>query len=113
MLAGDVRVAFTCPRRIGRIRLLGSSPTKCPPLSELGFDPLTAMVSLERFVSLLSEYRQPVKALLLDQNVIAGCGNWIVDEVSCVSRPSSSYAALNSPWQRCSAVIFSPTRFSF
>lgn len=74
------RFAFTDARRFGRIKLL-AEPRLEPPVSEMGFDPLHEMPSLEIFREGLRKRSCDVKALLLDQSFAAGVGNWIADEV--------------------------------
>ncbi len=74
------RLAMTNPRRLGRIRLL-DDPQSEPPIGLLGFDPLLDMPPPARFAALLGGRKAPVKAVLLDQSVAAGVGNWIADEV--------------------------------
>ena len=74
------RWAYTDPRRLGRIRLV-NDPPKEPPVSLLGFDPLLAMPTLPEFKQWLAGRTAPIKAVLLDQGVAAGVGNWIADEV--------------------------------
>ncbi|KAH7319757.1 Formamidopyrimidine-DNA glycosylase N-terminal domain-containing protein [Stachybotrys elegans] len=80
-----VEVAFTDPRRIGRVRLVhcpGDDIRQHSPLVENGPDPV---IDLDEFTE---EYlhgkmrarRVPIKALLLDQTVISGIGNWVADE---------------------------------
>lgn len=85
-MADDTAVAFTCPRRIGRIRLLGAEPLQQSPLKELGFDPLTGMLPETEFVQALAQRRDAIKAALLDQGFSAGVGNWIADEVCFQAR---------------------------
>ncbi len=79
-LEGGRRLAFTDPRRFGRIGLAHDPRTE-PPVSKLGFDPLLAMPSARAFKAMLAPRRGNVKALLLDQSFAAGVGNWIADEV--------------------------------
>lgn len=43
------------------------NPEGCPPISQLGWDPLLNMPSLDEFSSALAKQRRAVKALLLDQ----------------------------------------------
>ena len=74
------RLAMTCSRRLGRIRLL-DDPESEPPVSRLGFDPLTQMPSARVFLELARRRRGMVKGVLLDQRFAAGVGNWIADEV--------------------------------
>jgi formamidopyrimidine-DNA glycosylase len=77
---GGRRLCFNDSRRFGRIRLQ-QDPLTEPPVSELGFDVLDAPPPLKVLAELLSRRRAPVKALLLDQSLFAGVGNWIADEV--------------------------------
>lgn len=81
----EVEVAFTDARRFGRVRLVdcpGAEIRKYSPLKENGPDPV---VDTDRFTE---EYLRgkmkarhvPVKALLLDQAMISGIGNWVADE---------------------------------
>ena len=79
-LEGGRRLAFTDPRRFGRIGL-AQDPRSEPPVSKLGFDPLLDMPDSRTFKGLLARRRGNVKALLLDQTFAAGVGNWIADEV--------------------------------
>jgi formamidopyrimidine-DNA glycosylase len=74
------RWAFTDPRRLGRIRLVDDPPAE-PPVALLGFDPYLAMPALPAFQGWLAGRTAPIKAVLLDQSVAAGVGNWIADEV--------------------------------
>lgn len=74
-------LAFTNARRLGRV-LFRDAPREEPPLSKLGFDPLTDMPSLPAMRTILTRRKRAVlKALLLDQKFAAGVGNWIADEV--------------------------------
>lgn len=72
--------AMTDPRRFGRIRL-AHDPLTEPPISKLGFDPLHSFPTAKELAALLAKRRAPIKAVLLDQAVFAGVGNWIADEV--------------------------------
>ncbi|CAN5616348.1 formamidopyrimidine-DNA glycosylase [soil metagenome] len=60
------------PRRLGRVTL-------DPDLDRLGPDVLT--LRRPALVAILARRRAPLKAVLLDQHVIAGLGNMLVDEV--------------------------------
>ena len=75
-------MAFTDARRLGRIRLVDAvDPFTQPPLSELGFDPVHGMPTIDEFKSRTLKRRVPIKSLLLDQTFSAGVGNWVADEV--------------------------------
>ena len=71
-----LELAFLDARRLGRIRLC-AEPLNEPPISELGFDPILSMPTLEDFTQRLSKRRAPIKAVLLDQSFSAGVGNWV------------------------------------
>jgi formamidopyrimidine-DNA glycosylase len=73
------RLAFTDVRRFGRIRLL-RDPANEPPISLLGFDPLEGLPATAELQAVLRRRGAPLKAVLLDQGVFAGVGNWIADE---------------------------------
>jgi formamidopyrimidine-DNA glycosylase len=71
-LDDDSRLRFHDPRRLGRVWLE-------PDLDRLGPDALTlTRAQLERA---LAGRRAPLKAVLLDQEAVAGLGNMLVDEV--------------------------------
>jgi formamidopyrimidine-DNA glycosylase len=73
-------LVMTNARRLGRI-LLRARPEEEPPISRLGFDPLLDGISAGEFRARVSRRRTSMKALLLDQSLVAGVGNWIADEV--------------------------------
>jgi formamidopyrimidine-DNA glycosylase len=74
------RLAMTDVRRFGRIRLL-RDPAREPPISLLGFDALEGLPRATELRAVLARRQAPLKAVLLDQGVFAGVGNWIADEV--------------------------------
>lgn len=73
-------LAMPDPRRLGRIRLL-RDPEHEPPIALLGRDPLLDPIPPKWLREELARRRAPIKAVLLDQSVFAGVGNWIADEV--------------------------------
>lgn len=80
-----VGVAFTDARRLGRVRLVdcpGADIRKHSPLVENGPDPVvdTDVFTQDYLRSKIAVRRVPVKALLLNQTVISGIGNWVADE---------------------------------
>lgn len=81
-----IALAYTDPRRFGRIRLVPGDVTASPPISELGFDPLLDMPDEATFSSRFAKRGGPIKSVLLDQSIAAGVGNWIADEVLYHSR---------------------------
>lgn len=69
---------FEDTRRFGSLDILDGFGSGPGLLEELGPDAL--LVDLVDFRDLLASSRRPIKALLLDQRVIAGLGNIYVDE---------------------------------
>ena len=82
----NVELAFMCPRRFGRVRMLQNPAMLQSPIRDLGFDPLTEMLGESEFYEAMQARAKPVKAALLDQSFSAGVGNWIVDEVCFQAR---------------------------
>lgn len=76
---GGARLCFSDPRRFGRVRLQ-DDPLNEPPVSDLGFDVLEGLPPAVTLAELLRRRRAPIKAVLLDQSLFAGVGNWIADE---------------------------------
>lgn len=95
------RLVFRDPRRFGRIRLQQDPPSE-PPIALLGFDPLLEPPTNRELRLALSRRRGPLKAVLLDQTLFAGVGNWVADEVL--------YQARLSPLRR--AVSLTPAEVS-
>ena len=77
VFANGVRMAFTDPRRLGRVALHASVAAAT---EGLGPDAHLALPALPAFGELLQR-GVPIGALLLDQSVIAGVGNYLKDEV--------------------------------
>ena len=73
-------LVMTNKRRLGRIRLR-AEPRAEPPISKLGFDPLTSLPGEAEFGRLLRRRKSPLKAVLLNQGFAAGVGNWLADEI--------------------------------
>jgi formamidopyrimidine-DNA glycosylase len=71
-------LAFIDPRKFGRIRLADSAEAY-QKAKKLGPDAL--QITAAELHQKLSRRKVFVKPLLLDQNLTAGLGNWIVDEV--------------------------------
>ena len=87
VFAGGRRLAFSDPRRFGRIRLQDDPATE-PPISLLGPDPLLAPPTARALAAILARRKAPLKAVLLDQSVFAGVGNWVADEILYQARLS-------------------------
>ncbi|CAI5498233.1 unnamed protein product [Closterium sp. Naga37s-1] len=100
---GGVQLAFTDARRFGRIRL-APDPLLCPPVAQLGPDVLLSLPDPASFAALLRRRSRAVKALLMDQAVLSGIGNWLADEVLYQSQlhPETPSALLTDA--HCSAL---------
>jgi formamidopyrimidine-DNA glycosylase len=94
ILANGMHLVFKDPRRFGRVRL-AKDPLHEPPISNLGFDPLFNFPTAKALYEILHKRKAPLKAVLLDQSVFAGVGNWIADEILYQSRLSPYRAAVS------------------
>jgi formamidopyrimidine-DNA glycosylase len=81
------RVAFADARRFGRIRLQ-QHPEGEAPISALGYDVLAGLPPADELARVLARRKAPIKAVLLDQGLFAGVGNWVADEVLFQARIS-------------------------
>lgn len=79
-LQNGQQLAFCDPRRFGRIRWQ-QDPLSQAPLCDLGVDPISEPFAYAPFRTRLQRRKGVVKGLLLNQNFVAGIGNWIADEV--------------------------------
>lgn len=68
------------PRTFGFVAALTPAEVEASPLGRLGPDALSALPPSRQLGSVLAGRRAPIKALLLDQRVIAGLGNIYADE---------------------------------
>lgn len=77
----DNEIAFTDYRRLARIRLInhkdGNDLRNVSPLKENGPDPVLEPIALAWFTEKLQRRSIPIKTWLLDQDMIAGIGNWV------------------------------------
>lgn len=76
--SSGARVAMTDGRRLSRL-WLGTDPKSALP--KLGPDMLLDPWPVEDLAKRLHGRSAPIKALLLDQTLFCGVGNWIADEV--------------------------------
>ncbi|MFZ4507958.1 MAG: Fpg/Nei family DNA glycosylase [Fimbriimonas sp.] len=74
------RIAFTDGRRLARL-WLGGLPANEKKLNELGPDMFDDPWTVETLAARLVGKKAPIKAVLLDQTIFCGVGNWIADEV--------------------------------
>jgi formamidopyrimidine-DNA glycosylase len=73
-------IALTDPRRLGRL-WLSADPANDPTIKRLGFDAYENLPKNPRFHALFKARKAPIKAILLDQSVLSGLGNYLVDEI--------------------------------
>lgn len=71
-------LGFLCPRKFERVGLV-SDIGAFLKAKKIGSDALA--ISLEELTQRVRAKKSPIKPVLLDQQVVAGIGNWIVDEV--------------------------------
>jgi formamidopyrimidine-DNA glycosylase len=85
-------MAFIDPRRFGRMWLT-DDPWEHPRIKKLGFDPLLDFPSARELADRLKKRKKTIKAVLLDQNLFAGIGNWLADEILYQARVSPHHLA--------------------
>lgn len=73
-------IAFTDARRLGRI-WLSPAPETDKRVKRLGPDALDELPSVGWLAEKFARRKVAIKAVLLDQGVISGIGNWVADEV--------------------------------
>jgi formamidopyrimidine-DNA glycosylase len=72
------RIAFTDSRRFARLWLGNETD---PRVGKLGRDAYDDLPTAKELAAIFAKRKAPIKAVLLDQAVFAGIGNWIADEV--------------------------------
>lgn len=91
------KLSFADPRRLGRIKLLSGNPLEQPPLNKLAIDPLVEKVDKSYFIDRVKSSKGDIKTALLNQEaIIAGIGNYLADEVC--------YQSKISPKSMCSSL---------
>ncbi len=78
--ADGERLAYVNPRRLGRISLCDSAAAYVAAAG-LGPDALDPGLDLAAFTAILGRRRRDIKAVLMDQQLIAGIGNIYSDEI--------------------------------
>ncbi len=76
-------IFFCDPRKFGRIQLVKD---ECDITKKLGPEPLEKDFTAEVLGKMLSKRKAPVKAVLIDQALIAGIGNMYADEALFAAR---------------------------
>jgi formamidopyrimidine-DNA glycosylase len=70
--AGSGHLAFICPRKFARVRLIDSTEAF---IEEKGLGPDARRADVQTFLQQLDGRRGSIKGRLLDQTVVAGLGN--------------------------------------
>jgi formamidopyrimidine-DNA glycosylase len=85
---GDDELRFVDPRTFGEVVVVDPAhlDAEAPDVAALGVDPLADGLDRALLRRLLLDRRRQVKALLLDQHVVAGLGNIYVDEILHAAR---------------------------
>jgi formamidopyrimidine-DNA glycosylase len=71
-------LGFLCPRKFERVGLVGDIDAYLLE-KRIGQDGLD--IARDTLANAIRRKKSPIKPVLLDQSVVAGLGNWIVDEV--------------------------------
>lgn len=79
-LSKGAELAYLDPRRFGRMWLT-DDPWNHSRIKQLGFDPLLDFPTAKILAAKLLKRKQAIKAVLLDQSLFAGIGNWLADEI--------------------------------
>lgn len=74
-------VAFIDPRTFGFVAVYDEEELVTSGISRLGPDAWTSELAADEILGRLSSRTAPIKALLLDQGIVAGLGNIYADEV--------------------------------
>ena len=92
-MKGGMEFAFIDPRRFGRMWLSDVDPLEHPRIKRLGFDPLLNWPTVKILGEKLKKRKKSIKSVLLDQNLFAGVGNWLADEILFQAKLSPHHLA--------------------
>lgn len=94
------------PRRFGSVDLVAGDPlVHFPAFVTLGPEPLSDAFDAACLAAALAGRRAPIKAMLLDQTVVAGLGNIYVCEALNMARISPLKAAADVPRAKLAALV--------
>lgn len=83
----DHRLALNDPRRFGSVDLVRTEAlAEWPPFAALGPEPLGPDFNAAHLAKVFEDRVAPIKALLLDQRIVAGLGNIYVCEALYIAR---------------------------
>lgn len=97
ILGNGMELRFTDPRKFGRVWLIPTNDYHgIPGLAKLGEEPLDEALTLGIFREKFQGRKRILKAMLLDQTVLAGIGNIYADEILFAAglRPDRTAASL-------------------
>lgn len=80
-LGGGTQLRFVDPRTFGFMVILTPDEMRLSPIARLGRDALDDLPRTSELARILEGRSAPIKALLLDQGIVAGLGNIYADEV--------------------------------
>jgi formamidopyrimidine-DNA glycosylase len=83
MFKNGKNLAFSDARKLGKIAIVGDVQEF---IDQRGYGPDALKVSLDDFIALVSKRRTAIKAVLMNQKIIAGVGNEFSDEILFQSR---------------------------
>lgn len=75
---GDRRLAFSCPRKLGWVRVVDSPEEE---IARIEFGPDALDIDCETFAETIGCSRGAIKSALIDQHKLAGVGNLWSDEI--------------------------------
>ena len=103
-LANGERLDFIDPRRFGGLWIFGAyRDLRQSRWDKLGDDAL--QIRPDTLLKCLSRTRRPLKAALLDQNLVAGLGNIYVDELCFACKISPHQLACELNLQHCQLLV--------
>lgn len=103
--AGGHRLFLHDPRRFGAVDLVAGDPlVRFPAFVTLGPEPLSDDFDVAYLASALAGRRAPIKAMLLDQTIVAGLGNIYVCEALNMARIAPTKPASDVPKAKLAAL---------
>ncbi|NIJ38912.1 formamidopyrimidine-DNA glycosylase [Sphingopyxis panaciterrae] len=104
--AAGQRLMLHDPRRFGSVDLVAGDPLVAfPAFVTLGPEPLSDDFDAAYLTRALAGRRAPVKAMLLDQTIVAGLGNIYVCEALNMARIAPTRAAADVPRAKIAALV--------
>ena len=104
--AAGQRLMLHDPRRFGSVDLVAGDPlTAFPAFVTLGPEPLSDDFDAAYLVRALAGRRAPIKAMLLDQTIVAGLGNIYVCEALNMARIAPTRPAADVSRARLAALV--------